>query len=318
MVAEKVLTVAISSADLRQRLHDDLKAWGSRVEIIEWNMQEALPSDVAERVDMVVVGHYWEGRTNWNLLREMPNVSIIQVPSAGYEHVVPYVPPGVILCNGRGVHSAETAELAVGLMLAMQRGIAESRDNQREHKWVFSHLESLADRKVLVVGNGSVGQAIIDRLKPFEVELVVVARESGITSDGSIVHPVADLEKLVTDVDIMVLAIPLNDETFHLIDEKILSALPAGALLVNVARGGIVDQVALLQHLETGRLRAALDVTTPEPLPADDPLWSAPNVLITPHQGGNTNAGYPRFAAIVRRQINHLLNGEALENVVEL
>ena len=311
-----MLTVTVPNADLLHRLQGAAGAWADKVELIPWDMQAPLPSEVAAKVNLAIIGHYWEGKFDWNLLKTLPNLQIVQLPSAGYEHAAPFVPPGVTLCNGRGVHSAETAELAVGLILAMQRGIADAREHQRNHQWVFTHLDSLADRRVIIVGNGSVGQALAARLKPFEVEIKMVAREAEANSNGTLVYPVKELVELVENADIVALAVPANAETYHLIDDEILTAMPDGALLVNVARGTIVDQQALLKHLQAGRLRAALDVTTPEPLPPDDPLWDAPNVLITPHQGGNTNAGYSRFGDLVQRQINHLVSNEPLENVV--
>ncbi|MDR2702724.1 MAG: 2-hydroxyacid dehydrogenase [Cellulomonadaceae bacterium] len=312
----KALTVTIPDDDLFERLQGAARTWGSDVELIQWDMQAPLPSELAAQVDVVVIGHYWNGKFDWGLLKDLPNLKMVQLPSAGYEHALPHLPPGVVLCNGRGVHSAETAELAVGLILAMQRGIAAARDNQHLGQWVFTHYQSLADRRVLVVGAGSVGTAVVSRLKPFEVTITLVSRNEDLLPDGTIVHPVSQLPNLALDAEIMVIAVPLNEETYHLIDDKILSALPDDALVVNVSRGDVIDQQALLQHLVAGRLRAALDVTSPEPLPADNPLWTAPNVLITPHQGGNTDAGYPRFATLVESQINNILTSEVLENVV--
>ena len=125
-----------------------------------------------------------------------------------------------------------------------------------------------------------------------------------------------DLPHLLPSADIVILTVPLNDDTEHLFDAGTLALMADGALLVNIARGRVVDTDALLAELEAHRLRAALDVTDPEPLPADHPLWHAPNVLITAHQGGNTTATYPRTARLVRRQILHLLAGEEPENVI--
>jgi len=312
----KPFVVTIPNDDLYQRLQSQEAHWDGRIKMIPWAMHEPLPKEIAEQVDMVVIGHYWEGKSDWTLLKELPNLKIVQLPSAGFEHALPHIPQGVVLCNGRGVHSAETAELAVGLVIAMQRGIAAARDDQQKHEWNFAHYQSLADRRVLIVGNGSVGQAVAKRLAPFEVELTYVNRDGGVNPDGTVIHPTKDLKQLAGNAEIMILTVPLNDETYHLINDEILQALPDDALVVNVARGRVVDQQALLKHLYSGRIRAALDVTTPEPLPKDDPLWDAPNVLITPHQGGNTDATYPRFGALVKRQLNHIINHQPLENIV--
>lgn len=176
-------------------------------------------------------------------------------------------------------------------------------------------LHSLADRRVVVVGAGSVGAAVVARLRPFEVEVVQVGRRARDTADGH-VHAVTELPDLVADADVVVLVVPLDASTHHLVDADLLARMKDGALLVNLARGKVVDTDALLAELDSGRLRAALDVTDPEPLPPDHPLWHAPNVLITAHQGGNTDATEPRVAAVVRRMIEDLLAGREPQNVV--
>lgn len=310
-----MLTVTMPDEDLAQRLADLQAANAGRLDFIPWQMWEPLPPEIADRVDVVVIGHYWRPR-NWRLLAELPNLSAVLLPSAGFEHAVPFIPPGVTLCNGRGVHSAGTAELAVGLAIAAQRGLADAFEAQCEGRWHNPILPPLADRRVLVVGAGSLGEAVVARLKPFEVELSVVARNARVSDDGLVVHGLAELPNLLAAADIVILTVPLDESTYHLIDAEALAAMPDGALLVNVARGGVVDTDALLAELESGRLRAALDVTDPEPLPPDHPLWHAPNTIITAHQGGNSEATYPRIAKLVRRQLENLLAGEPLENVV--
>ena len=144
---------------------------------------------------------------------------------------------------------------------------------------------------------------------------VRVARTARDTPQGR-VHGVDELPALVPDADVVVLTVPLDETTHHLVDAALLARMADGALLVNVARGKVVDTDALLAELRTGRLRAALDVTDPEPLPPDHPLWHAPNVLVTAHQGGNTDATFPRVAALVRRQLETLLAGGEPVNVV--
>jgi phosphoglycerate dehydrogenase-like enzyme len=303
-----VLTVTVPDDDLMARLAD----LGDRVELVRWDLLGPLDPEVAARVDAVVIGHYWVQPERWRrLTTDVPALRYVFLPSAGFEHALSRVPAGVTVCNGRGVHSAGTAELAVGLILASQRGLVDAIDAQREHRWWTPQLPSLADRRVLVVGAGSLGRAVAERLGPFEVRLTQVAR-----SARADVHGIDELHDLLPEADIVVLTVPLDEGTAHLIDAAALAAMPDGALLVNVARGRVVDTEALLVEVRKGRLRAALDVTDPEPLPADHPLWSAPGVIITAHQGGNSDATAPRVAALVRRQIEHLLAGEPVENVV--
>jgi phosphoglycerate dehydrogenase-like enzyme len=306
-----MLTVTVPTPDLLDRLAD----LTDRVRLVPWDLAGPLPDEVAAEVEMVVIPHYFVRPGGFDVLRTLPNLRLVQLPSAGFEHAVPHVPAGVTVCNGRGVHSTGTAELAVALVLAAQRGLVGSVRAMNEGRWHNPFGPALADRRVLVVGAGSVADAVVARLRPFEVEITLVARTARDTADGH-VHGVDELPRLVADADVVVLTVPLDGTTHHLVDAGLLARVKDGTLLVNVARGKVVDTDALLAELQAGRLRAALDVTDPEPLPPDHPLWRAPNVLITAHQGGNTDATFPRVAALVRRQLETLLAGGEPVNVV--
>lgn len=307
-----MLTVSVPDEDLLHRL-DDLT---DRVRLVLWDMDTPLDPKEAADVEVVVVPHYFiRPPEAWDVLAALPRLRLVQLPSAGFEHAVPHMPPGVTVCNGRGVHSTGTGELAVGLILAMQRGLVGSIAAMAEGRWHQPILPSLADRHVLVVGAGAVADAVVTRLRPFEVEITQVARTARETPGGQ-VRAVADLPELVADADVVVLAVPLDRTTHHLVDADLLARMKDGTLVVNVARGKVVDTDALLAELNAGRLRAALDVTDPEPLPSDHPLWRAPNVLITAHQGGNSTATGPRIAALARRQMERLLAGAEPVNVV--
>ena len=215
------------------------------------------------------------------------------------------------VCNARGVHSASTAELAVALTLAALRGLPGFVRAQDRGQWAHERLDSLADRRVLIVGAGSIARAVAERLAPFECTVTLVG-----TADRAGVRGVDSLPALLPGSDVVVLAVPLTDATRALVDERFLAALPDAALVVNVARGPVVDTDALLDELRTGRLRAALDVTDPEPLPPGHPLWTAPGVLLTPHVGGDSSAFVPRAVALVRDQLAAWHAGLPLRNVV--
>lgn len=307
---DPLLTVTFPDEDLLTRLSD----LADRVEMVHWDLSSPLPPETAARVTAVEIPHYFN-TGDFGILRTLPNLTWVWLPSAGFEHALPHLPAGVGLCNGRGIQSAGTAELALTLTLAAQRGIPDAVRAQDRGQWSDPFGPSLADRRVLLVGFGSVAHAVARRLAPFEVEVTAVARHAR-TEDGILVHPMEDLPALLPDADVVILTVPLNEGTEHLFDAATLSLMGDGALLVNIARGRVVDTDALLAELEAHRLRAALDVTDPEPLPADHPLWHAPNVLITAHQGGNTTATYPRTARLVRRQVLHLLAGEDPENII--
>ncbi|MFC7329036.1 2-hydroxyacid dehydrogenase [Marinactinospora rubrisoli] len=266
--------------------------------------------------DLSDVGFYvlpYGRRQATDLLSRMPRLRAVQLLTAGYEHVLDVLPPGVALYNGRGLHDASTAEHAVALILAAQRDLPRWADDQRRGLWRPHYTRSLADCRVLIVGYGSIGAAIEDRLLPFETEVVRVARRPR-PDEG--VHGIADLHALLPEADIVVVVAPHTPETTGLIGTTELALLRDDALVVNVGRGPVLDTGALLA--EKGRVRAALDVTDPEPLPADHPLWTAPGVFVTPHVAGGSATFYPRARRFVDEQLRRWAAGEALANPVPL
>jgi phosphoglycerate dehydrogenase-like enzyme len=213
------------------------------------------------------------------------------------------------------VHDASTAELAVTLALASLRGIPDFVRAQAVETWQTGFRPSLADRTVLLVGYGSIAVALEERLVPFECDILRVARTARTVPRGA-VHALSELTDLLPRADVVVLTLPLTDETRGLAEAGFLSLMRDGALLVNVSRGAVVDTEALLRELTAGRLLAALDVTDPEPLPTGHPLWRAPNTLISPHVGGNSSAFLPRALRMIRTQLLRYQAGEPLENIV--
>ncbi|MFF1838746.1 2-hydroxyacid dehydrogenase [Streptomyces sp. NPDC058231] len=283
-----------------------------------WDGEQDYPADPAQCAFYVVP--YMKGvKTAIRPLAGMEAVQVVQTLSAGTDHVQPglgRLHSGVRLCNAKGVHEASTAELALALILASLRGFPGFVHGQDKEEWRSGFYPALADKSVLIVGYGSIGAAIEDRLAPFECARVArVARSARATARGP-VQTLDDLPALLPEADIVVLSTPLNASTQGLVGADFLAAMPDGALLVNVARGGVVDTKALLSELESGRLRAALDVTDPEPLPDGHPLWHAPNVLITPHVGGSTSAFLPRAKRLLADQLTRFAAGEPVRNVV--
>jgi phosphoglycerate dehydrogenase-like enzyme len=280
------------------------------VEVVVWDGSGDAPGDVA-----LWVPPYMTHGSVIARVAELSNVRVVQLQSAGYEGVPEYIPAGVDLCNASGVHDDATAEHTVGLVLASLRGIPESVRQQGDGRWVrMPGRHSLADSKVLILGYGSIGRALAERLVPMKVELTGVASRAREDDLLGRVHGFDEVADLVGEQDVVVVLAPLNDATHHLVDEAFLARLKDGALVVNVARGPVVSTEAVLA--EAGRLRFALDVTDPEPLPDAHPLWSAPGVLITPHVAGGTTAMAPRMAALVREQARRLLAGEPALHVV--
>ena len=244
---------------------------------------------------------------------DLPDLEIVQLQTAGYDGIPGLLPAGVTLCNGRGIHDDATAEHAVGLALAVLRGVPEA---VRAHgRWTdLSGRRSLADSRVLVLGYGAIGRAVAERLLAMRARVTAVASRERDDDLVGRVHSLDALPSLLPDQHVVVVLVPLSEETRGLVGESFLAALPDGAVVVNVARGAVLDTDAALRH--AGRLRFALDVTDPEPLPDGHPLWSAPEVLVTPHVAGGTTAMAPRAAALVRAQLERFVAGEPLANVV--
>ncbi|MFJ8545218.1 2-hydroxyacid dehydrogenase [Streptomyces sp. NPDC093586] len=283
-----------------------------------WNGEEDFPADPADCA-YYVVPYMKPSGVGTRPLAHMRSVQVVQTLSAGIDHVEPALgdlPAGVRLCNARGVHEASTAELTLTLILASLRGVPDFVRAQDRGEWLGGFRPALADRNVLVVGYGSIGAAIEDRLVPFEVARVArVARSARTTARGP-VHPLTELPALLPEADVVILSTPLTEATRSLVNADFLARMKDGALLVNVARGPVVDTKALLAELESGRLTAALDVTDPEPLPPGHPLWHAPGVLVSPHAGGPTSAFLPRAKRLLVDQLTRFANREPLRNVI--
>ena len=256
---------------------------------------------------------YMGGPEGFAVMSSMPLLEVCQLPTAGYEHALPFVPEGVMLCNAGGVHDASTAELAVGLILARLRRIDDMARAMTSGTWIHDRYEALADKHVVIIGAGGVGRAIASRLEPFETQVTLVARSA---REG--VRAITDLGELLPQADVVVLAVPLDSATRELVDAAFLARMSNGALIVNVSRGGVVDTEALLTEVSSGRIQAALDVTDPEPLPGNHPLWSTPGVLISPHVGGNTSAFAPRMRRLIGEQIRRWRDGQPLLHRVEM
>jgi phosphoglycerate dehydrogenase-like enzyme len=254
---------------------------------------------------------------------------------AGTEWIPGTVGPHVTICNAHGAHNIATAEWTLSAILAMLKYFPLYQDIQRSGQWkrrfeIPGHyarltgdtrplyppvmLEELTGKKVLMVGYGGIGKEIERMLSPFEVEMVRVARSA--RTDPK-VHAVSELDSLLPWAEVVVLILPSTAESRGLIGSRQLALLQQGALLVNAARGPIVDTDALVEALHAGRIRAAVDVTEPEPLPDGHPLWSCPNLLITPHIAGSSPQFGPRSMRTAAGELRRYMNGEPLHNAVQ-
>ena len=264
-------------------------------------------TDVLGRVGLFVPAYIEHPNPGW--MAEMPSLQVVQLPTVGFDAVVPYLRTGVTLCNAAGVHEQSTAELTVGLIITRWRGLDRAARDMPHGMWDHRRGRSLQEAQVLLVGTGGVGSAIASTLEPFGCRIRKVAR----TSRGDVAGR-DELPDLLPAADVVIVAVPLTDETLGMVDDRFLAKMKDGSLLVNVARGQVAVTADVLAH--AGRLEFALDVTDPEPLPPDHPLWSAPGVFISPHIGGDTDA-FPRLARrLIGEQVERWQAGADLVNVV--
>ncbi len=280
------------------------------VEVVEWDMTGPAPRT---HID-IVIPPYLKSPEGLAFLKDV-DVGLVQSLTLGYDGVAEFLPPNIVFANAASVHETSTAELTLALILASQRFIPDFVRAAELGKWSPSWHPSLADRTVLLVGYGGVGRAIESRLLPFETTVVRLARHERTDERGQI-HGLGSLHDLLPLADIVVVAVLLNDSTHHLVDAEFLSLMPDGGLFVNIARGAVADTAALLAEAQSGRLRLALDVTDPEPLPEGHPLFALPNVLISPHVGGMSSAALPRITRLVHEQMDRMRRGEEPLNVV--
>ncbi len=293
-------------------LPDSLDQFGTLPPGIEadvWTGGEDLPES-ADQVEYVVLPFAVKPEVI-RKVAALPSLKTIQILSAGADHILPYIPSHITLCNARGAHTASTAEWTVGAMIASIRNFPRFAVAQRDGRWDSVQSEPVGGKHVLIVGYGDIGAAVERRLAGWDVTVGRVARHA---RDG--VHAIDELPGLLPNADVVVILLPVTDETRQLVNKDFLRAMKDGALLVNAARGVIVDTDALLEELNSGRIRAALDVTDPEPLPAGHPLWEAPGLLLTPHIGGAIYESRERAYKVVSEQLARLAAGEPLLNVI--
>jgi len=301
-------TVVVCLPDIPERSH-----MGELPATVEVRLVSPEPAPLPDLADVDFIVPLWRIRAALleTLARPPGRLRVIQTLSAGVDWLSGCVPEHVTVCNARGVYDGPLAEWVVGAILAMQRGLVEARDAQARHDWIEFEPPELAGRRVVILGLGSIGTAIADRLRPFGVEITGVARTPRAGTYG-----LADLDEVLRRADVLVNILPLTGETAGLLDARRLRLLPDGALLVNAGRGRTVQTDALVEELRAGRLRAVLDVHEAEPLPAGHPLWDLPNVLVSPHVAGDSPETTIRAFELAGDQVRRFARGEPLINEV--
>ena len=278
-------------------------------EVISTPVEELQERDLREIE--IFVPLYMGGVKALSMVPLMSNLKILQLLMAGYDDALQFKRPGIKLFNARGVHDYSTAELTMGLIISSLRGLDEFARNQLIGKWDHKRHDSLFGKKVAIVGAGSVATKIEAFLNPFEVKPQFFAR-----SARKEVRSITELDGVISEFDIIILIVPLTDETRGMFDAKRISRMKKGALLVNVSRGPVVETDSLLSALNSGHIKAAIDVTDPEPLPNGHPLWKAPNLIISPHVGGNSAAFEPHGRRLIEEQCRRFSEGMPLLNEI--
>lgn len=306
-----------------------LKDFPEDVELI------ALPRDLDHDVEIEVWLPDPYPTRNTAIVPHLRGVKLVLSLMAGTEWIPAAVGPHVTICNARSAHNISTAEWTVSATLAMLKHFPLFLDVQRSGEWKRRFeatteyervsgdkrqhyppvmLEELTGKRVLLVGYGSIGKEIERMLGPFRVELARVARTA---REKPTVHAVSELDELIPQAQVIVLILPSTAESRGLIGERQFALMEQGTLLVNAARGPVVNTDALVAALNSGKIRAALDVTDPEPLPEGHPLWRCPNLLITPHVGGSSPEFARRALKVAELELRRYMAGEPLLNVVQ-
>lgn len=279
------------------------------LDIVEVSMDAEIPA-AAEGAEVLIPG-FLAGGAVGEVMASLPQLKLVQLMTAGAEVWVGKTPPGVQLCTSRGAHGGATAEWAVGALLAVLHEFPQFAQRQAEGTWDRHETDELAGKRVLVLGAGDLGTQVKRRLEAFDARVTMAARTA---RDGVI--SIDQVPAVLGDHDVVIVMVPLTPATTGLIDAEFLAAMPDGAVLVNAARGQIVVTDALIAELTTGRLRATVDVTDPEPLPDGHPLWSTPNIFVTPHIAGAVPGAPGRALTVVTENLRRFAVGEPLRNVV--
>lgn len=296
-----------------QELIDAVGPIPENLKAVLWDLENE-PRTPLEDIEIAVLP-YMASPQRLKNIRQAPNLKIVQTQTTGYDGMVDLIGDRADINTAAGVHAAATAEMAIGLAIASLRGYPQAVRDQQSGHWNPLQWPGLADRTVALVGVGGIGEEIRKRLEPFEVNLLRFGSTARTDEHGQ-VFATADLAARAAEIEVLILIVPLNDSTHHLVDAELLAQLPDGATVVNVARGPVVQTEAIVAEVASGRLNMASDVFDPEPLPADHPLWQHPNALVIPHNGGNTKAFFPRMVKLLKKQVQSWAAGHDGENLV--
>ncbi|MFI9509630.1 2-hydroxyacid dehydrogenase [Nocardia sp. NPDC052566] len=276
---------------------------------VRFHRDEPLP-EAAERAE-VLIPQFLTGPEAIGSFSALPKLRLVQMLTSGAEQWIGKLPEGVLLSTARGAHGASVAEWVLTGLLAVYREFTGFAEAQRARTWTHHQTDTLHGKRILVIGAGDLAAELHRKLFAFDTPMTLVG-----TRARTGVHGIDELPGLLGGYDVVVLTVPVTDKTIGMVDAAFLSRMADHAILVNAARGPVVRTDALLAELTSGRLRAILDVTDPEPLPADHPLWTAPGLLLTPHVAGSSRGSMERAYEVITREISRFVAGELPLNLV--
>jgi phosphoglycerate dehydrogenase-like enzyme len=314
-----VLWPSIAGQEIAARLRE---IPGTDLAIVEDLAQ--LSAAIPDAAALVIGGHFFRAEAAQVLHARAKKLRFIQTFTAGYEGLQEHgVPPGVVVANAGDSWSPAVAEHGMALLLALVKCLEPAILNRPRHAWDRAHtvrMGSLEGMTLAIVGYGSIGRSFARLARPFGVRIVGLRRTPQADPLVDEVRPISELDAVLARADVMLIAVPYAKDTEKMIGAAQFAACKPGALLINLARGGLVDQRALSAALASGKLGgAAVDVTDPEPLPADDPFWDSPNLILTPHVAGASGpVGRNRLAAFVGANVARFVAGEPVTHVVTL
>lgn len=308
--------LTIGFAHAAYRLQDRIALRDTGLKCFEVRTRDDLEARLKE-ADVLLVSGLWRNE----LIELAPKLRFIQSISAGVDQYSKekLAAAGIRLASAAGVNARAVAEHAIALVLAISRRLGEARDNQAKHAWrgmigdLSVREDELGGKTMLIVGQGRIGGRLAQIAKAFDMKVIGIRRDAGADKGAAdAVHTYADLDRLIPQADYVALTCALTPETEGLIGARQLGLMKASASLINVARGKVMDEAALVETMRAGRIfGAGIDVTREEPLPGASPLWDLPNVFVTPHTGGETRAYEDNVLDILLDNLGRLWRGEA-------
>jgi|LakMenEpi03Aug12_release.lakeMendotaPanAssembly.Ray.scaffolds.fasta_scaffold159946_3 phosphoglycerate dehydrogenase-like enzyme len=321
MVDSSVPLVVLVSDNVWERRKDALLETAPHITPIVYKGNEMLPADVLDSITVAFFsGDIWPERTRGFMLSALksPNLSWLHTFSAGIDNAVftTFRERGIRLSTSSGAAASPIAQTVIMYMLALSRNLPLYMQHQRNHQWSPHSFHELDGATVAVIGLGPIGREVVRLSQALQMN-VVACRRSPSGDDPCPTYPLTQLREVVSGADWVVIALPLTEDTRNIIDASVISSIKPGAGFVNIGRGELVDEPALIEALRSGQLASAgLDVVAQEPLPEESPLWDMPNVIITPHASGQTHGSYLRAEELFVENLGKYVQGQTLTNEV--